>query len=121
MKNNGQILVLFIIVLPVILLALVITLEFGKLYINKIKTINIIKETITYGLKNINKSEINNQLNNMMELNIENIDEKIIFISENEIRIKIKQKPFDMFGKKIILTYQYTGIKQEEKIMIEEG
>lgn len=121
MKNKGQVLVLFLILLPVVLLLLLITIEFGKLYIEKIKTTSVIKETITYGLKHINEQEINTTINNLIDVNIQNISDRTIFISEDEIRIKIKQQPMKLFGKKIELEYNYRGIKQEEKIIIEEG
>jgi len=121
MKNKGQVLVLFVILLPVILLIMLMGIEFGKLYMEKIKTTNIIKETITYGLKHLTKPEINENINNLIDFNIKNIENKSIFISEDEIRIKITQQPIKVFGKEIVLTYSYKGINKEETITIEEG
>ena len=116
-KNNGQVLVLFVILLPVILLLLLITIEVSNIYIEKTKTKNTIKETITNSLNN-NLS--NDAVNSLIELNIKNIKEKAIYTSEEEIEIKIKQEK-NLFGRKLEIKYNYKGIKQENKITISEG
>lgn len=121
MNNKGQVLVLFVIILPVILLALLIIIQFGKLYLKKQATTNIIKDTIEYGLKHTQDEQIENKLNNLIETNIDDIDIKTITIFEDEIRINLTQKSINIFGKNINLTYDYTGIKMNEEIRIEEG
>lgn len=105
MKNKGQVLVLFVLLLPIFLLILLISIEFGKLYTDKIKTKNIIEDTIEYGMKNINDQEINVKLNNLLENNIKDINNKTVFISEDEIRINLTQNK-EIFGKKIIIKYE---------------
>jgi len=121
MNNKGQVLVLFVIILPVILLALLIIIQFGKLYLKKQATTNIIKDTIEYGLKHTQDEQIENKLNNLIETNIDDIDIKTITIFEDEIRINLTQKSINIFGKNINLTYDYTGTKMNEEIKIEEG
>ena len=121
MNNKGQVLVLFVIILPVILLALLIIIQFGKLYLKKQATTNIIKDTIEYGLKHTQDEQIENKLNNLIETNIDDIDKKTITIFEDEIRINLTQKSINIFGKNINLTYDYTGTKMNEEIRIEEG
>ena len=46
MNNKGQVLVLFVILMPIILLILLITIQIGNLYLEKEKTTNTIKEII---------------------------------------------------------------------------
>ena len=46
-----------------------------------------------------------------LENNINEIQEKSVFVSENEIRIKIKQKSTKIIGITIELQYEYKGIK----------
>lgn len=121
MNNKGQVLVLFVIILPVVLLALLIIIQFGKLYLKKQATTNIIKDTIEYGLKHTQDEQIENKLNNLIETNIDDIDIKTITIFEDEIRINLTQKSINIFGKNINLTYDYTGTKMNEEIRIEEG
>lgn len=116
MNNKGQVLVLFIILLPIILLLLILTIEVGDIYLDKQKTKNTIKEIIRENLKEPN-SEI---INTLITKNINDIEEKNVFISEDEIRIYIKQNK-KLFGKNIKIEYKIKGIKQNENINISEG
>lgn len=118
-NNKGQVLVLFIIILPILLLLLLLIIEIGNIYVDKTKTQNIIKETINNSLKKYNENT-NKKINELIEKNIKNIDSKTIFTSENEIRITIIQYQ-KLLGRKLKIEYKYKGIKQEEKITIEEG
>lgn len=115
-KNNGQVLVIFVILLPVILLLLLITIEVGNIYIEKSKTKNTIKEIITNGLNN---NLPNDKINTLVDMNIKDIKEKSIYISETEIDLNIKQNK-KLFGRNIEIKYKYKGIKQD-KITISEG
>lgn len=117
LNNKGQVLVLFVLLIPIFLIALIIGIEIVNLNIKKTKTINVIKETLSYGLNNYNE-KINDKLNNLIDTNI-SYKEKNIFISESEIRIVITQDE-KLFGRNIELKYNYKGIKQEN-IIIEEG
>ena len=118
MKNNkGQVLILFVLLLPIILLSALITIEFGNIYIEKAKTKNIIKNTISNGLKN---ELTQDAINSIIDLNIKDIKDKSIYKSENEIEIKVIQQK-EIFNRNIELKYNYKGIKQEEKITISEG
>lgn len=116
MNNKGQVLVLFIILLPIILLLLILTIEVGDIYLDKQKTKNTIKEIIRENIKEPNSEKINT----LIEKNIKNIDQKNIFVSDDEIRIYIKQNR-TIFGKEITIEYKYKGIKQDENINISEG
>lgn len=116
MNNKGQVLVLFVILLPIILLLLILTIEVGDIYLDKQKTKNTIKEIIRENLKEPN-SEI---INTLITKNINDIEEKNVFISEDEIRIYIKQNK-KLFGKNIKIEYKIKGIKQNENINISEG
>ena len=59
MNNKGQVLVLFVILLPIILLLLILTIEVGDIYLDKQKTKNTIKEIIRENLKEPNSEIIN--------------------------------------------------------------
>ena len=118
MKNNkGQVLILFVLLLPIILLSALITIEFGNIYIEKAKTKNVIKNTISNGLKN---DLTQDAINSIIDLNIKDINDKSIYKSENEIEIKVIQQK-KIFNRNIKLKYNYKGIKQEENITISEG
>lgn len=116
MNNKGQVLVLFVIMLPIILLLLVMTIEVGDIYLDKVKTNNTIKEIIKDNLTETNQEKINT----LIIQNINDIEEKNIFISEDEIRIYIRQNK-KLFGRNLKIEYKIKGIKQDEKINISEG
>ncbi len=118
-KNSGQVLVLFVILLPILLLLLVIGIEVGNIYLDKTKTKNTIKEIITSNLKNYD-DKTNERINKLIDSNIKNIEKKEIFTSEDEIRINIKQNKV-LFGKNISINYKYIGKKEEETITLSEG
>ena len=117
MNNKGQVLVLFVILLPIILLLLIMTIEVGDIYLDKQKTKNTIKEIIRDNLKQEPNQE---RIDTLIMQNIKDIEEKNIFISDDEIRINIKQNK-KLFGRKINLEYKIKGIKQDENINISEG
>ena len=116
MNNKGQVLVLFILILPVILLGVVIGIDFFNISSLKSSTQNEIKEIINYGLNNDTTEE---NLNILIDKNIE-YDTKSLFKTNEEIKIKIVQNK-TLFGKNITLNYNYKGIKENDKIIISEG
>lgn len=115
MNNKGQVLVLFVILIPVILLFSIVSIQIGNLYLEKNKNTNIIKDTIRETLNNPST-----EINLIIEKNIKDIKEKTIFISEDEIHLKITQEK-KVFGRNFNIKYNYKGIKQEDKIIISEG
>lgn len=117
LNDKGQVLVLFVILLPVLLLALFVVVEISNLSILKSKTTNTIREIISYGLNN-NGDDVSSQLNNLIDINIK-YDSKEVFVTDNEIEVRIVQNE-KLFGRNIELKYNYKGTK-EDKIVIEEG
>ena len=117
MNNKGQVLVLFVILLPIILLLLIMTIEVGDIYLDKQKTKNTIKEIIRDNLKQEPNSK---KINTLLIQNINDMEDKNIFISEDEIRIYVRQNK-KLFGRNIKIEYKIKGIKQDENIIISEG
>ncbi len=117
MNNKGQVLVLFVILLPIILFLLIMVIEIGNVYLEKEHTKNVIQDIIRENLK----SETNNEkINTLIEQNINDIEEKNIFISVDEIRIYIKQNK-KLLGRNLKIEYKIKGIKENENIRISEG
>lgn len=87
MNNKGQTLVLFILLLPIILLLLCLTIDLGRVLIEKRKIENVIKDAIKYELNiNENDTEISkNRLTNTIIKNIKNVKIKNIDISSNQV------------------------------------
>lgn len=126
MKNNkGQVLVAFILLLPVLVMLLGLLVDCGYLYYEKRRVDNNLIDALKYGLNNIDedanvlKSKIRKQLN----LNIEDIQKLDIKIEDNIIEIELKKVKKGIFTV-IFSKYQYDisghykGYKDMEKIII---
>lgn len=118
-KNSGQVLALFVILLPIIILVLIITIEIGNIYLDKTKTKNTLKEIITTNLNNYDETT-NERINTLIQKNIKDLEKQEIFTSEDEIRIIITQQK-TLFGRNLKINYKYRGIKENEKIILSEG
>lgn len=102
MNNKGQTLVLFVLLLPVIILLLCLTIDLGKLLIEKRKIENVIKDAIKYEL-NINENDteiLKNRLTNNIIKNVKNVKIKNIDITNNNvITISIYKQSEGIFTK----------------------
>ena len=119
LNNKGQVLVLFVIILPILLLLILAVIEVGNINLEKAKTKNTIKEIIETNLKNYDENT-NSRINTLIETNIDDIKTKSVFTSEDEIRIILIQKN-SILGRQIEIKYKYKGLKEKEKITISEG
>lgn len=119
LNNKGQVLVLFVIILPILLLLILAVIEVGNINLEKAKTKNTIKEIIETNLKNYDENT-NSRINTLIETNIDDIKTKSVFTSEDEIRIILIQKN-SILGRQIEIKYKYKGLKENEKITISEG
>lgn len=117
MNNKGQVLVLFVIIIPVIILLLMMVIEIGNIYLEKEHTKKVINDIIRENLKNEPNSE---KINTLIESNIKDIEEKNIFISQDEIRIYVRQNK-KFFGRNLKIEYKIKGLKENENIRISEG
>lgn len=119
MKNRGQALILFILLLPLLLLILTIILNIGLTSIEIKKTDNKIKQIIEDSLNNDLEES---QINQLIMTNLDNIISKEIIKQNNTLEIKIIRKIEVLYPS--IINYNvekyevtYKGIK-EDKIKI---
>ena len=82
-KSRGQVLVCFILLIPVILLTFALVIDLGLYGIEKRKIDNTVKDTVRYGLNNIDKSDVSNYIKALL---IENIDD----INDSNINIRVE-------------------------------
>ena len=115
MNNKGQVLVLFVILIPVILLLLMMVIEVRDIYLDKQKTKDTIKDIIR---ENFTEEQNSERINTLIDINIKDIEEKTIFTSTDEIRIYIRQNK-KLFGRDLKIEYKIRGIKENENIRIE--
>lgn len=125
MNNKGQMLVLFAVLLPLVLMFVGLIIDTGYLYIEKRKLDLIVKDTVEYGIKNYNNTT-EEQLHTLLEKNIDNIKEKKIVKQDNMLTIKVllqKNSIFSfVFGKeKYEISSSYKGMYENNKIKIVRG
>ncbi len=101
MNNRGQVLTLFILMLPLFVILLVLTIDISDLIINKLEIDNINKILIDYSLDNKNESNMEELVTNLANLN----DDKL------EIDLNINNDTID-----IVLNKQVKGIITKQKI-----
>lgn len=133
MKNeNGQTLVLFILILPIIIIILSLLINYAILSSKKIELENNIKSALEYGLnlkinsedetKALTNNEIKNKLEYLLKQNIE-YDKLNITVNETNITINLTKK-IDSFLNLIPsinnkLNISYYGEIIDKKIRVE--
>lgn len=92
LNNKGQSLVLFVIILPILLLILILVLDIGKVISLKKELNNINEIAMNYGLDNLNKESLEDELYKLIKLNKNDIDNVEISIDNEKIYIKMDEK-----------------------------
>lgn len=98
--NRGQVLVAFILLIPVILMLLALIVDVGFLYVEKRKTDNVIKDTINYGLDNIGLQEgtLQTKLTKLINSNLDDVQRLNIQIDTDSIEINITRNKQSIFS-----------------------
>ena len=126
LNNKGQSLVLFVIILPILLLILILVLDIGKA-ISLNKELNNINEiAMNYGLDNLNKESLEDELYKLIKLNKNDIDNVEISIDNEKIYIKMDEKIDGIFTNFIDIPifninlsyvgYTYEGVNRIERM-----
>lgn len=114
MNNKGQVLVVFVILLPILLLIFTFVVDIGLLSIEKRKISNNTYDAVEYYLENLDKEKTINLLNsNLEDIKIDIIDEDIyviIYVEKNYKGI------FNIiYDNKIVVKYK--GNKETKEII----
>ena len=120
-NNNGQTLVIFVLILPILLLLFALIWELGNLSITINKYENTIQDVIEYGLNNQNQENLETILTNLLKANIQG---EIQIEIKNYIKINVRQK-YDalynnLFNHKFDINITYIGYKNNGKIIIKK-
>ena len=97
-NNKGQSLVLFVIILPILLLILVLVLEVGKVITVKSELNNINDIVMDYGLANLDKENLEEELIDLVKLNKNDIDNVEVNIDNEKIYITMYEKIDGVFA-----------------------
>ena len=123
MNNKGQTLVLFVLLMPLLLLFVMVVIEMSRLYLTKSEYENVIIDTIYYGLDNLDKANVKETMNNLLDKNIKG--NKQIEIKDNKIVIEVTSKIDGMYKKMFKDIYKvdmkYTGYLENNKKIIKKG
>ena len=122
MNSKGQVLICFVLILPIVFMVFALVINLGLLSIEKRKITNTIKNSITYGLKHIDDENIEGTLRELIKKNIDDIDELIVFVDNNYISVKVSKKYngiLKYLSSEDIKLY-YNGNIRDSKIIIKE-
>lgn len=114
MNNKGQTLVSFVLIIPIIIGIFALVIDLSILSIDKRHISNSIKSAIKYGLKNIEKDNLDNDLKELIYQNIDSkkITKLNIDIQDKSITIDITVKHnslFHIFNLYNEIDVSYTG------------
>lgn len=121
MNNKGQVLAVFIILLPIVLLIFCLLVDLGMLYLEKRTIDNNLKSTISYGLNHLDDDNIEFKMGQILKDNISDIDSLYIDIDENKIHITLVKKQPSLFEITSLksnyeIKISYTGYLNDNKI-----
>lgn len=118
MNSKGQVLVMFIILLPIFLLMIVFSIDYGLLFVEKRKIDNNTYDAIEYYLKNIEDDEVYNKTYNLLSSNLDDVEININDaddIIEIEVISNYNSIINNIINKNIIIKYK--GLKESKEII----
>ena len=90
MNNKGQVLIIFVLLLPILFLILAALVEIGDLLLYQNKLENNVRYIAEYGVEHLDDTNLKNKLE---ALNAKNLDGKAkITIDEKSVTVYIKQR-----------------------------
>lgn len=98
--SRGQVLVAFVLLIPVILMLLALVVDVGLLYVEKRKTDNVIKDIINYGLDNLDLEEgtLQTKLTKLVNSNLDDVQRLNMQIEADSIEINIIRNKQSIFS-----------------------
>lgn len=124
MDRKGQVLVGFLLLLPLLLILFVFVIDIGFMKVEERKLENTVKEAIAYGLKQESpEEEVQQQVETMIRKNIDNIEFLDTVVTNGNIQVHLSTRQKNVFG--IILNQRmykiekrYQGYLENETIKI---
>ena len=119
MNNKGQVLPIFVILFPVIILFVSYIVDIGLMYTEKRKIENIIKDAIVYYIENKNNDNVYDKTTEFINRNISNPDIKID-IYEDYLTIGISKKHksiYNIININTEIKVKYTGYYIDKRIV----
>lgn len=121
MNNKGQTLVIFVLFIPLIVYVIILINNKSNMYYEKRQMENIAKESIRYGLNNIENENVEENIKKFINKNLECTN--TVYIENNEIKVEITKE--SNVVKKILgfgtIKVKYKGIIDEKRIEVDYG
>ena len=123
LNNKGQTLAIFVIIIPIILLFLMLIADYGLMSVEKRHIDNCVKDSINFGLKNLNDNNLDEKMKNLINKNIDLDDIKSINIdiTDNSVSIDLLVKYdmlFNILNNKNDIRVSYFGTIENGNIKI---
>ena len=123
MNKKGQVLVAFVLLLPIVFMMFGLVIDSGYLYIEKRNVDNSVKDALEYGLKNIEEENIETKIKKQINLNISEIEKLDVNINDKMIEIELEKSKKSVFSLvfskyKYDIFSHYKGYIKEDKIII---
>ena len=120
MNHKGQVLVLFLLLLPILLLIMGLVIDVGNLFVEQKKRENVVKSAIRYGLSSEENQE--EKARQYLEENLSNSSFRV-FYSNQTLTIQGNVKIESLFSKlfqreSVSFELKYQGVKEKEKVTI---
>lgn len=123
LNNKGQSLVLFIVLLPILLLVIVLVVDVGTIITSKQDLNNINYMMVDYGLSNLGKENLEEEIRKYIVLNDSEIDNMDIRVVDNEVYINMSKTEksliahiFNIKDFEIVSEYKGTIINDKKSI-----
>ncbi len=125
MNNKGQSLVLFVLLLPILFLILYMVYEVGMMTLLKTELNNINYLALDYGVNNIEKDNIEDEIKNLILKNKSDIDNIMIEVNDNKVIIMLEDKldnRISLIKNRNLFTVKskYIGYLEDNKLVIKK-
>ena len=96
-NSKGQVLVLFVLILPIVLMGLVLVIDLGLLYSEDKHIENSIKDALQYGIQNREDKTIVEKITHLLNENVNDIDNVEIINQENYLKVEVEKRYEGLF------------------------
>lgn len=125
-NNKGQSLVLFVLIIPIILLLMMLVFDIGKLVLLKQELNDINYIALDYGVGNLELDGLEEKMKEIINKNKNDIDNISVEIIDNKICLTLKESVDTTFSLiKNLKVFQvesaYCGYMENEKTIIERN
>ena len=114
MNNKGQVLVAFILMIPIILLMCVAITDVGLMNIEARRVNNTVRNSVKYGINNLDKENIEDTMKSLIMDNLKNVDSISIDVdidnSYAKVTVKVKYKGLINITNRDITSSYYANI-----------